>query len=67
MFLERFSKMFKKSEKQVDIQEDQNTVSDDGEKRLDNKGRVLQIGESQSADGRYRYQYTGRDGKRHIV
>ena len=67
MFLERFSKMFKKSEKQVDIQEDQNTVSDDGEKRLDNKGRVLQIGESQSSDGRYRYQYTGRDGKRRTV
>ena len=67
MFLERFSKMFKKSEKQIDIQEDQSTVSGDDEKRLDSKGRVLQIGESQSSDGRYRYQYTGRDGKRHTV
>lgn len=67
MFLERFSKLFKKSEKHDDIQEGQNTVSDDGEKRLDNKGRVLQMGESQSSDGRYRYQYTDKNGKRHAI
>ena len=38
-----------------------------GEKRRDIKGRQLQNGESQRSDGRYQYQYTGRDKKRHVV
>lgn len=36
-------------------------------KRKDIKGRVLRKGESQRADGRYQYQYTGLDKKRHVV
>ncbi len=37
------------------------------EKRKDIKGRILKNGESQRSDGRYQYQYTGSDGKRHVV
>ncbi len=37
------------------------------EKRRDSKGRTLKTGESQRADGRYQYQYTDHDKKRHIV
>lgn len=37
------------------------------EKRKDMKGRQLKSGESQRADGRYQYQYTGLDKKRHTV
>lgn len=37
------------------------------EKRKDMKGRQLKNGESQRADGRYQYQYTGHDKKRHVV
>ena len=33
------------------------------EKRKDNKGRVLKIGEQQRKDGRYIYTYKGKDGK----
>lgn len=36
-------------------------------KRKDNKGRILNTGESQMQDGRYRYQYTDGRGKRHTV
>lgn len=37
------------------------------EKRKDTRGRTLKSGESQRSDGRYQYQYTGMDKKRHIV
>lgn len=37
------------------------------EKRKDGKGRILRDGESQRADGRYRYQYMDSRGKRHEV
>ncbi|MDD5953028.1 MAG: tyrosine-type recombinase/integrase [Oscillospiraceae bacterium] len=36
-------------------------------KRRDNKGRILNIGESQMGDGRYRFQYTDGRGKRHAL
>jgi len=36
-------------------------------KRRDNKGRVLQMGESQQDDGRYVYRYTTPTGKRKSV
>ncbi|MEZ3435003.1 MAG: tyrosine-type recombinase/integrase [Lachnospiraceae bacterium] len=36
-------------------------------KRKDDRGRVLKEGESQRSDGRYQYQYTGLDKKRHSV
>ena len=36
-------------------------------RRKDNKGRVLNDGESQRADGRYTYQYTDSSGKRKSV
>ena len=38
-----------------------------GEKRKDSKGRILRAGESQRADGRYRYQYIDSSGKRHEI
>lgn len=31
-------------------------------KRRDNKGRILQSGETQQKDGRYRYTYIDEDG-----
>ena len=37
------------------------------EVRKDNKKRKLRDGESQLADGRYRFRYVGVDGKRHDV
>lgn len=37
------------------------------EKRKDNKGRNLQIGESQRKDGKYMYRYTGLDNKRNCI
>lgn len=37
------------------------------EKRRDSLGRILHNGESQLADGRYRYRYTGLDGVRYDV
>lgn len=37
------------------------------EKRKDTRGRTLKNGESQRSDGRYQYQYTGLDKKRHVV
>lgn len=37
------------------------------EKRRDNRGRILQQGESQRSDGRYCYQYTDSCGKRKSV
>ena len=36
-------------------------------KRRDNKGRVLQMGESQQDDGRYVYRYTNPLGQRKTV
>lgn len=36
-------------------------------KRTDSKGRILKTGESQRADGRYAYKYTGTDGKAHFI
>ena len=36
-------------------------------KRKDSKGRILKEGETQRSDGRYQYQYTGLDKKRHSV
>ena len=36
-------------------------------KRYDSKGRILRSGESQRNDGRYMFQYTGLDGKRHTI
>lgn len=36
-------------------------------KRKDMKGRILNNGESQMKDGRYRYQYTDGSGKRHSI
>jgi len=37
------------------------------EKRKDSKGRNLRDGEDQMPDGRYRFRYHGRDGKRQAV
>ncbi len=37
------------------------------EKRRDNKNRILNMGESQRPDGRYRYKYTDRNGEEHDV
>lgn len=37
------------------------------EKRKDKKGRILRNGESQRADGKYMFRYTGSDGKRYTV
>ena len=34
------------------------------EKRKDTRGRNLKNGEDQMKDGRYRYRYTDKDGKR---
>lgn len=38
-----------------------------GQKRTDNKGRILKDGETQRKDGSYRFTYTDADGKRHDV
>lgn len=38
-----------------------------GGKRRDKKGRVLRTGEIQKADGRYRFKWTGADGKAHYL
>ncbi len=38
-----------------------------GNKRTDNKGRILKTGESQRKDGRYQFQYTDSTGKRHCM
>ena len=38
-----------------------------GEKRKDNKGRILKTGESQRKDGIYQYRYTDFRGKRQTV
>ncbi len=37
------------------------------EKRRDNRGRLLHTGEIQMKDGRYRYQYVDRYGRRHYI
>ena len=37
------------------------------EKRWDNKGRILRIGESQRKDGRYAYKYVDAFGKPQFV
>ena len=37
------------------------------EKRKDTRGRNLKNGEDQMKDGRYRYRYTDKDGKRKTV
>lgn len=37
------------------------------EKRRDNRNRILHNGESQLADGRYRFRYSDLDGKRRDV
>ena len=36
-------------------------------RRKDNKGRVLNDGETQGKDGRYRYQYTNMLGERRAI
>lgn len=36
-------------------------------KRFDKKRRVLKTGETQKADGRYRYKYINYDGKEAYV
>ena len=38
-----------------------------GQKRTDNKGRILKDGETQRKDGSYRFTYTDADGNRHDV
>ena len=38
-----------------------------GQKRTDNKGRILKDNETQRKDGTYRFTYTDADGKRHDV
>ena len=38
-----------------------------GQKRTDNKGRILKDGETQRKDGTYRFTYTDADGNRHDV
>lgn len=38
-----------------------------GQKRTDNRGRILKDGESQRSNGTYRYRYTDLDGKRKDV
>ena len=37
------------------------------EKRRDSKNRILRTGESQEADGRYKYRYIDANGKRKTV
>ena len=37
------------------------------EKRRDSKNRILRTGESQEADGRYKYRYIDANGKRKSV
>ena len=37
------------------------------EKRKDSRGRNLRDGENQMPDGRYRYRYNDKDGKRQAV
>ena len=37
------------------------------EKRRDSKNRILRTGESQEADGRYKYRYIDGNGKRKTV
>ena len=37
------------------------------EKRRDSKNRILRTGESQEADGRYKYRYLDANGKRKTV
>ena len=37
------------------------------EKRRDSKNRILRTGESQEADGRYKYRYIDAKGKRKTV
>ena len=37
------------------------------EKRRDSKNRILRTGESQEADGRYKYRYLDTNGKRKTV
>ena len=37
------------------------------EKRRDSKNRILRAGESQEADGRYKYRYIDANGKRKTV
>jgi hypothetical protein len=36
-------------------------------KRKDNKGRTLRNGETQQADGRYKFRYTDENGERRTV
>ena len=36
-------------------------------RRKDNRGRVLNDGETQGRDGRYRYQYTNASGERRAI
>ena len=36
-------------------------------KRRDDKNRVLRVGESQEADGRYKFRYTDSNGKRKTI
>ncbi len=38
-----------------------------GGKRRDDKNRVLRVGESQEADGRYKFRYTDSNGKRKTI
>ena len=38
-----------------------------GQKRTDNKGRILKDGETQRKNGTYRFTYTDADGNRHDV
>lgn len=38
-----------------------------GEKRHDNKGRILRTGESQRSDGRYAYVYVDNNGKQNFI
>ena len=37
------------------------------EKRRDNRNRILQVGEYQRADGRYRYRYIDENGQENNV
>ena len=36
-------------------------------KRVDNRGRVLKVGESQDKSGRYAYKWTDTNGKRNTI
>ena len=38
-----------------------------GQKRTDNKGRILKDGETQRKDGTYRFTYTDADGTMYTV